>query len=57
MNLDVTGKVIVIQLGDKPEILAENELPEGGKGSMAVGAGQLLIRTEAALYAIGGVRN
>jgi hypothetical protein len=49
--------VIVIQLGDKPEILAENELPEGGKGSMAVGAGQLLIRTEAALYAIGGVRN
>jgi len=53
MNLDVTGKVIIIQLGEEPTILAENQLPEGGKGSMAVGAGRLFVRTETALYAIG----
>jgi len=52
MNLDVTGKVHVLKTGEHPERLAENQLPEGGKGSMAVGAGHLVIRTEKALYGI-----
>ena len=55
-NLDVTGKVFVISLGDKPKILAENQLPEGGKGSLAAGAGLLIVRTEPGLYAISRTR-
>jgi len=52
-NMDVTGSVFVLSLGDDPQILAENKLPEGGKASPAVGAGRLFVRTEKALYAIG----
>lgn len=52
-NMDVTGAVFVLSLGDEPEILAENKLPEGGKSTLAAGAGRLFSRTENALYAIG----
>jgi outer membrane protein assembly factor BamB len=53
LNMDVTGAVFVVSLGDDPQILAKNKLPEGGKASFAVGAGLLFARTEKALYAIG----
>ncbi|MBD3675817.1 MAG: PQQ-binding-like beta-propeller repeat protein [Planctomycetaceae bacterium] len=52
-NLDVTGKVFVISLKGEPEVLAENQMPEGGKATLAAAAGMLFVRTDSALYAIG----
>lgn len=52
-NIDATGAVFVLGLGDDPQILAENKLPEGGKASPAAGAGRFFVRTEKTLYAIG----
>lgn len=46
------GKCTVLQLGDKPEILATNTLPEGTDASMAIVGDELLIRGKEHLYCI-----
>lgn len=47
------GVTMVVKAGARFEILAENELGEYTLSSPAVSDGQLLIRTESALYVIG----
>jgi outer membrane protein assembly factor BamB len=47
------GVTMVVKAGPRFEILAENELGEYTLSSPAISDGQLLIRTESALYAIG----
>jgi outer membrane protein assembly factor BamB len=47
------GVTMVVKAGPTFEILAENELGEYTLSSPAISDGQLLIRTESALYAIG----
>lgn len=46
------GKCTVLRLGDKPEILATNSLPEGTDASMAIVGDELLIRGKEHLYCI-----
>ena len=46
------GKCTVLKLGDTPEILATNTLPEGTDASIAVVGNELLIRGKENLYCI-----
>ena len=50
---DEGGVTSVIKAGPEFEVLAENDLDEYTLSSPAVSEGQIFIRTDAALYAIG----
>jgi outer membrane protein assembly factor BamB len=50
---DEDGVTTVVRAGPRFEILAENDLGEYTLSSPAVSGGQIFIRTEAFLYAIG----
>jgi outer membrane protein assembly factor BamB len=54
---DEGGVTSVIRAGPQFEVLAENDLDEYTLSSPAVSEGQIFIRTEAALYAIGQRRS
>jgi outer membrane protein assembly factor BamB len=54
---DEDGVTSVFRAGPKFELLAENDFAEYTLSSPAVSEGQLFIRTDAALYAIGQRRN
>jgi outer membrane protein assembly factor BamB len=47
------GKSYVLKVGDKLEILAENDLGEDNRASAAVSGGKLFIRGDRSLYCIG----
>ena len=47
------GVTMVVRAGPKFEILAENDFAEYTLSSPAISDGQIFIRTDAALYAIG----
>jgi outer membrane protein assembly factor BamB len=47
------GVTVVVRAGDRFEVLAENDLGEYTLSSPAISDGQIFIRTESALYAIG----
>ena len=51
---DEDGVTTVVRAGPKFEMLAENDFAEYTLSSPAVSEGQIFIRTDAALYAIGG---
>ena len=51
---DEDGVTTVVRAGPKFEMLAENDFAEYTLSSPAVSDGQIFIRTDAALYAIGG---
>lgn len=48
-----SGKVIVLGLGDKPTILAENKMGENLLASPAVANGALYLRSDATLFCVG----
>ena len=50
------GETIVLRAGRTPEVLARNALGERQIASPAVSDGQIFIRTDDHLYAIGGTR-
>ena len=50
---DEDGVTSVVRAGPKFEILAENDFGEYTLSSPAVSEGQIFIRTDTALYAIG----
>ena len=47
------GFIMVVRAGPKFEVLAQNEFGEYTLSSPAISEGQLFIRTDKALYAIG----
>jgi outer membrane protein assembly factor BamB len=47
------GVVVVLAAGDKPEVIAKNNLGESINATPAIVDGKLYIRTDAALYAFG----
>ena len=53
---DEDGVTTVVQAGPKFALLAENDLGDYTLSSPAISDGQIFIRTEAALYAIGARR-
>lgn len=53
-GVDETGKAIVVRPGKTFQLLATNDLQERTLASMAVCDSNLLLRTETALYRIGG---
>lgn len=53
-NVDVDGTVIVMSMGDTPEVLAKNDLGETCRATPAVANGVLYLRTDSKLFSIGG---
>jgi len=47
------GKMYVLKAGPKFEVLASNDLADGGFASPAIAGGQILIRTNTKLYCVG----
>ncbi len=50
---DHDGKSYVFSIGDKPELVSENNLPDGCNASPAIVDNSLILRTKAALYRMG----
>ena len=48
-----TGETFVLRAGRKPEVLARNDLGDRFLASPAIARGQLFLRSDAALFAIG----
>jgi len=48
-----SGKVTVVKLGDKPEVVAENKMGEGLLATPAVANGALYLRSDATLFCVG----
>jgi outer membrane protein assembly factor BamB len=51
--LNEKGTTYVLSLGEKPELLATNELGETALGTPAIADGAIFIRTEKGLYCVG----
>ena len=54
--LSETGEMLVLRAGRKPEVIAKNDLGEQCIASPAFSNGQIFIRTDRTLYAIGNAR-
>jgi hypothetical protein len=54
--LSETGEMLVLRAGRKPEVIAKNDLGEQCIASPAFSNGQIFIRTDRTLYAIGNPR-
>lgn len=54
--LSEEGETVVLQAGRKPVVIARNSLGELCRASMAVSGGQLFIRSDTTLYAVGAHR-
>jgi hypothetical protein len=48
--------VTVIQLGDQPRILAENDIGQTLQATPAIANGAIYLRTDAALFCIGATK-
>ena len=51
--LSETGEMLILRAGRKAEVLARNDLGEQSIASPALSNGQIIIRTDRTLYAIG----
>jgi hypothetical protein len=51
-----TGEVIVVKAGREPAILARNDVGERLMASPAIAGGQILLRSDGRLFAIGRPR-
>jgi outer membrane protein assembly factor BamB len=51
-----TGKVTVVQLGDQPRILAENDMGQPLLATPALANGAIYLRSDAALHCVGATR-
>ena len=52
--LDASGEVVVLKDGRSPEVLAQNAMPGEGRGSPVLHGGELLVRTSAGVFCVGG---
>jgi hypothetical protein len=48
-----TGETFVLRAGRQPEVLAQNDLGERFLASPAIARGQLFLRSDATLFAVG----
>ena len=52
-----TGETLVVKAGREPVILARNDLGERLVASPAISRGQIFLRSDGRLFAIGGTKN
>ena len=52
-----TGEVIVLRAGREPQVIARNDIGERLMASPAISNGQIFLRSDGALFAIGKPRS